>query len=365
MKTFKKNYLIVTGGTGGHVIPAQNLAKYLINKNIKCSLIVDKRGSKYINCFTGEFYLINSSNLTGNLFKKIIGVIHLLFGFIKSFYIVLKLKPTTVISFGSYASFFPMLSSLILKPFFGTKIFIHEQNSILGRTNSFFLHFSNKLFLNFDILSKINKKYQYKTFIVGSPENNYKYSQVQNIKLNNNFSILILGGSQGSEFISNFATKLIKMIDYEKVIHVNFIMQCPSQMIKRISKDLNKIRSKIIIKEYYNNIDEILANTSLAISRSGAGSISDLITHKIPSILIPLPTSKDNHQFYNALIMSKHELAIILDQNNIELERAKKYIYEIYEDKNKINEIYKRFDKINIKNSNSLIYNLINNEKQN
>ena len=43
-----------------------------------------------------------------------------------------------------------------------------------------------------------------------------------------------------------------------------------------------------------------LEKTSLAISRAGAGTINDLINFKIPSILIPLPNSKDNHQYYNA-----------------------------------------------------------------
>ena len=76
-------------------------------------------------------------------------------------------------------------------------------------------------------------------------------------------------------------------------------------MINKLSKDLQKCKSKIIIKDYFYNIDELLKNTSFAISRAGAGSIIDLINYKIPSILIPLPNSKDNHQFHNALYFKK------------------------------------------------------------
>ena len=78
---------------------------------------------------------------------------------------------------------------------------------------------------------------------------------------------------------------------------------------------------------------------------------------------MPLPSAKDNHQFYNASILQKHDLAIILKQNENELERAKKYIYEIYNDKNKVKLINEKFDKISVKNSNSLIYKLITDEK--
>ena len=45
----KENFLLITGGTGGHVIPAKNFAIYLSNKNINCTIITDKRGYKYFD----------------------------------------------------------------------------------------------------------------------------------------------------------------------------------------------------------------------------------------------------------------------------------------------------------------------------
>ena len=39
--------IISTGGTGGHVIPAQILYDYLSGKN-EVTIIIDKRGMKYI-----------------------------------------------------------------------------------------------------------------------------------------------------------------------------------------------------------------------------------------------------------------------------------------------------------------------------
>ena len=358
-----KNILLITGGTGGHVIPAQNLANYLIDKNINCRIIVDKRGYKYINNFKGKVYVVNSSNLNGNFILKITGFINLILGFFQSFIIILFFKPTRVISFGSYASFFPMLCCAILKPFYKIKLFIHEQNSVIGRTNSFFLTFTNKLFLNFDISLKIKSKYKNKIFVVGSPQRNTGNYLKKHKHYNDKFTIFIFGGSQGSEFISKFSLKLIKCIDKEKIINSKFIIQCPKHMIKNITNDIGKLRSEIIINDFFSNIDEVLQSSSLVISRSGAGSIGDIINNKIPSILIPLPTSKDNHQYYNALILEKHEVAIILDQNIEEINKAKKYIYEIYNNTNKVKKIYHEFDKIKVKNPNSLIYSLISDER--
>ncbi|OUW95095.1 MAG: hypothetical protein CBD97_03700 [Pelagibacteraceae bacterium TMED237] len=360
----KKNFLLVTGGTGGHVIPAENFSNYLLKKNINCSIMVDKRGYKYINNYIGKIHVIKSSNLNGNLIKKFIGVIQLFFGFVKSFFIILSLKPSTVISFGSYASFSPMLTCIILKQFYKIEIFIHEQNSVLGRTNNFFLNFANKLFLNFYTTKNINDKFRNKIHVVGSPEKKViNFINKNNINFKKNFTIFIYGGSQGSEFISKFSLNLIQLIKKEKVIKARFIIQSPASIIKSLTYELDKIEASINIKEYFYNIDEILQNTSLIISRAGAGTIRDLINYRIPSILIPLPKAKDNHQFHNASIISDHNVGIVIDQKKNEIYKAKNYIYEIYNNAHKLNFFNESFDKIEVKNSNSLIYNLVINEK--
>ena len=359
----KKNFLLITGGTGGHVIPAKNFANYLSIKNINCTIITDKRGYKYFDNYSGKIYVISSSNLNGKIIYKIFGIFQIVLGLIQSFIIIFLLKPSHSISFGSYASFSPMLLCMLFKPFYKIKLYIHEQNSIIGRTNKFFLSFTNKLFLNFDIKSKINSKFKDKIFVVGSPENSFKKNfNINNINSESNFTIFISGGSQGSEFVSNFATNLIKIIDNEKIIKAKFIFQCSKNLIKKQEEKLRNIKSPIILKDFFINIDEILANANLAICRAGAGTIVDLINFKLPSILIPLPSSKDNHQFFNAKILAKHDLAIIIDQNNDDLDRAKRHIYETYNNAKKLESMNKKFDMIQVKNSNTLIYKLIINE---
>ena len=51
----KKNYLILSGGTGGHVIPAVNFGNFIIEKGHDCSLLVDERGKKYTESLISQF----------------------------------------------------------------------------------------------------------------------------------------------------------------------------------------------------------------------------------------------------------------------------------------------------------------------
>ena len=75
----KNKILIITGGTGGHVIPAINFFNYLKNNSKNVFLITDNRGYKYIsNTDKKNIFKIHSSHLTGNISFKLIGLIKLL-----------------------------------------------------------------------------------------------------------------------------------------------------------------------------------------------------------------------------------------------------------------------------------------------
>ena len=97
------NILIITGGTGGHVLPAVNFFKYLEENNNKVFILTDYRGGRYINDLNqNKIFNIYSSHYSGNLLFKLIATIKLLFGFIQSIIIFIKNKPKNIISFGSY-----------------------------------------------------------------------------------------------------------------------------------------------------------------------------------------------------------------------------------------------------------------------
>ena len=74
-----------------------------------------------------------------------------------------------------------------------------------------------------------------------------------------------------------------------------------------------------------------MRQSHLVIARAGASTLSELMSLCVPSILIPLPTAKDNHQLENARFLSNRNCAILLQQNTLTPERLAELLTNLFE----------------------------------
>ena len=190
---------------------------------------------------------------------------------------------------------------------------------------------------------------------------NINYKQSIN---ENNINFLIFAGSQGSldiiDFFSKITNEITKLPNFKKI---NFIVQCPKQMQNKIKNLLINNNFNFEIKNFFNDFEDILSKTNIAICRSGAGTINDLINYKIPAIILPLPSSKNNHQFENAKILSKIGCAILADKNLKELDKILLFIRNVIDDKSFNKSLLDKYSKIKRYNTNLLMWEHIQNDQ--
>ena len=313
MNNLKKDIIIATGGTGGHIFPAVSLADYLNKNGFNTIITTDKRGLKFIDDkYSKKTVLINSSSL--NKKNILTSIFKIIFAFLNSLFFLIKKKPKFIFGMGGYASFPVCLAGVILRiPFV-----IYENNLLIGKANRYLTPYAKKIFVSYKDTQGINIKYESKIIITGNilRENILNYSKVSKDKTLSKLNILVLGGSQAAKI---FAEKLPDVFIKLKKNNINFkiYQQCLTDQKLNLQKqyDENDINCELFnftfdIIKYYN-----LAN--LVITRAGSSALAEVLNCKIPLISIPLASSSENHQLKNAQYFNEKGLGIMLEEKDV------------------------------------------------
>ena len=325
-----KKILITTGGSGGHVIPSLSIYDAL-KDDYEVQISTDLRGSKYINNENYNYSLIDVPNLFSNLLLLPYNLIKLCVSIIKSYKYLKSNNFNILISTGGYMSLPLCLASNL----FNIKVYIFEPNSVLGRANKLILSFATKIICYDRNLKGISRKYLNKIYLIKPllRKEIYKYQKNQNTAIAEKKKIIIIGGSQGAKFFDEFITKnIIKLSKKYKI-------QVLQQVINNNSKDNIKefYQKNHIEHELFDFDDKLLikaANYDLAITRSGASTISELGYLNIPFVAIPFPYAKDDHQYYNAEFYKQKKSCWLIMQKDINEKSFQDLMIKIFEDQN-------------------------------
>ncbi len=125
--------VLAAGGTGGHVFPAEALARELKNRGHRLALLTDRRGGVYGGAL-GEIdtHRIRAGGIAGKgPLAKIRSIAELGLGTLQARALLKSLKPAAVVGFGGYASIPTMMAAGLAR----IPTVLHEQNAILGRAN--------------------------------------------------------------------------------------------------------------------------------------------------------------------------------------------------------------------------------------
>tara|TARA_Y100000590_G_C15683790_1_gene1000819 strand:- start:524 stop:1609 length:1086 start_codon:yes stop_codon:yes gene_type:complete len=339
-----KKIIFSTGGTGGHILPAINLMKHFFDNGYQVLLITDVRGNKFLKNYSQfRTHILKTDTPTNkNIFKKIFSFFTIFYSIINSIIILKKEKPNLIFGFGGYVSFPISFAS----KFFNVPLIIYENNMVLGRTNKYLSFFSKKILVAKKITYDFPEKYKNKTYQVGSILDkkiiNYSFSKQNSDK--KNFSILVLGGSQGAKIFGTIIPSVIKMIK-EKGHAIEINQQCIGSQKEFIKDFYEKNNIKNHVFEFETSIVKLISSSDLAITRCGASTTAELVHTMTPFIAIPLPHSIDNHQYLNAKYYEDRGCCWLLEENNFNTDNLFKLIMESIKDKNNLENIRKNMKK--------------------
>ncbi|MDB4193282.1 UDP-N-acetylglucosamine--N-acetylmuramyl-(pentapeptide) pyrophosphoryl-undecaprenol N-acetylglucosamine transferase [Candidatus Pelagibacter sp.] len=321
-----KRILISTGGSGGHVVPATILYEHLKDE-FNVSMSTDYRGMKFLDKDKYNLKIFNINPISKNIFLIPFQFFLIIYLIIKSIFFLKKSKIDILISTGGYMSLPLCLASKILD----IKLFLFEPNMVLGRSNKFFIKSCEKIFCYSSKIKNFPKKCINKICVIPALLRKNFYDLKKTEGIDKNINLLIIGGSQGAKIFDTLIkssiielSKKYSLKIYQQTNSVNF------EALKKLYKDKN-IDCELF---YFNeDISDRMSKSNICITRAGASTLAELVFLNLPSVAIPLPTSKDNHQFENAFFYNEIGCNWILNQNEIKDETLTNKLFNIIDNK--------------------------------
>lgn len=362
----KKNICILAGGTGGHVFPAISVIINLLSYNYNIIFITDLRGYKFITLYPELMKKIRIFKVNIRYKTDPLGLLYLIRSFCKISYILFKQKAEITFGFGSYISFIGVLSAKLMFK----KTIIHEQNKILGLSNKISLLFVNKCLLSFQETDGILSLFKNKCIFVGMPlreeiknlcyKNDNRLINYQAFyKIYDVINITIIGGSQGSKILNTIIPLAISALSFNIKSKLNVFHQVRLEDIENVKNIYNNNLITATVLPFFDSIGNLLTRSHILISRAGS-TLFEVCALGVPSIIIPMSNSKNNHQYKNAQYLRDNGAIYLLEEKDLSKEKICFLIEKLLQNSYILSELSMNAKKLSILDADEKISTIIN-----
>jgi len=315
-----RKIIISGGGTGGHIFPAISIANALRKKDPVIEILfVGAQGRMEMEKVPAAGYRIIGLPVAGfnrkNIFRNFAVLIKLFKSLRLATRTIKDFNPDVVVGVGGYASG-PVLKQSARM---GIPVLIQEQNSSAGVTNKLLAKNASVICVAYDNMERYFPGE--KIIKTGNPVRQ-NFDNLENLKeealsffnLKSGLPvILILGGSLGAGSINK---ALIDKIETMAESGCQWLWQTGKLYYEEIRKSVpDSLDEKISINPFIDRMDYAYSAADVIVSRSGAGTISELCLVGKPAILVPSPNVAEDHQTKNALALSDRNAAIMVPDN--------------------------------------------------
>ncbi len=320
--------VVLTGGvSGGHTFPLIAVARSLRKKfpNGIEFLFIGSRGRFESDSMSAED-IPTRYILTGKIrryfsFLNLSDPFKVPLGIIQSLWHLFFFMPDAVFSKGGSASVPVVLAAWLYR----IPVLIHDSDAVAGRANRLLSHFAKRIAIAYP--SARTYFPAAKTALTGNPvreellHGNREHAATAFGLSLKKPTLLVLGGSQGATVLNQAILRILPML-LEKGIQV--IHQTGKENYEAIREAVREHgielgTSGYVARDFFNaaELADAYALATLAFSRAGAGSISELAALKKPAILVPLANAANDEQRMNAYGIAEIGGAIVIEEPNL------------------------------------------------
>lgn len=294
--------VLVAGGTGGHVFPAEALAGALRQAGYTLALFTDRRGTAWSGALGDvDTHAIRAGRVSGvSMFGRVKGMFELALGALQSRALLSRLQPSVVVGFGGYPSVPAMMAASNL----GVPTVIHEQNALVGRANRLLAPRVAAIATSFPRVARLRAEDESKVVLTGNPVR----EAVQKLRdqpyrepgRGEDIRILVTGGSQGASVFARVVPDALGRLPEDLRTRLRVAQQARPEDVDNVRNAYAELSIAATVEPFFADLAQRLGGTHAVICRAGASTCAELTCAGRPSLLVPYPSAADDHQTANA-----------------------------------------------------------------
>lgn len=295
--------VVFAGPTGGHIFPAQSFSEGFRKRfpDSKIDLVTCRRAKSLVDqmpagIFNSVLYLPEFGFFGGFSWKALKPFLLVPYLFLQAFIFLMRVRPDLCVGFGSFVSYPGMMAAHWLK----VPTLIHEQNKVPGKATHWLLPHMDEVAESFEGTRFLRKPKALHT--VGLPLRSFivdAASAKREGVAPRPFTLLVVGGSQGAQGLNAIVTDAIAFLSDEERSKIAVIHITGKRDQAWVTERYEPLALSYRVYPFCSAMDEIFAQTDLAVTRAGANTLFELAAFGIPALVIPYPHA-GGHQVYNA-----------------------------------------------------------------
>lgn len=309
-----KRFLIMAGGTGGHVFPALATARLLQSRGHSVHWLGSVGGmeARLIGETDISLSLISISGLRGKSRLTLLSApFRLVRGLWQALAVLRTTRPDCVLGMGGFVTGPGGLAAwLTRKP-----LVVHEQNAVAGLTNRLLARFADTVLEAFpnsfgaDTVTRCTGNPVRTDVAALAPPEERLAGRSGRMRL------LVIGGSLGALAINQCLPDALAKLAADVRPEVRH--QCGERHLQTTREAYEACAVEARIEPFISDMAQAYAWADLVVCRAGALTIAELCAAGLGAILVPFPHAVDDHQTHNAAYMVQAKAAVLMPQNKL------------------------------------------------
>ncbi|WHI48283.1 undecaprenyldiphospho-muramoylpentapeptide beta-N-acetylglucosaminyltransferase [Microbulbifer sp. VAAF005] len=324
-----KKFLLMAGGTGGHVFPALAVAKALQEQGAVVEWLGTARGieSRLIPAANIPLHCIKVEGIRGKGKLALLKApLQILRAIAQARTVVKQVQPDAVLGFGGFATGPGGVAARLR----GIPLIIHEQNAVAGTTNRLLARISSQVLEAFpsglpgarQVGNPVRKE------IAELPEPETRIGSQSSLRL------LVLGGSLGAVAINELVPKAIALL--KPSLRPVVVHQAGERHLQAAKDAYKEAAVEAEVVPFIADMAEAYRSADLIICRSGALTVSEISAAGVGAIMVPFPFAIDDHQTRNGEWLQNAGGAIVMQQREMDEQKLSGLLQSLLEDRQKL-----------------------------